>query len=57
MTQEPESDPELYWDRFIQYLGEKYPLGSKKEPMEYLNLMGSIEKFKKIYMEANDGKS
>jgi hypothetical protein len=57
MTQEPESDPELYWDHFIQYLGEKYPLGSKKEPMEYLNLMGSIEKFKKIYMEANDGKS
>lgn len=56
-----ETDPvgaQACWDNFISHLQNNYPIGSdKKKPLVYKNLMGSIERFERIFMEANAGKS
>ena len=49
---------EEMWDRFIAHLNKVEPLGRLKqgdEPVSYKNFLGSIERYKKIYMEANNG--
>lgn len=49
---------EKVWADFIAHLNKVEPLGRLKdgdEPVYHKNFLGSIERYKKIYMEANNG--
>lgn len=44
------------WDKFVKHLNEKYPLRLKDEKgkrLPYVNLMGSIGSYEKLFIEAN----
>jgi hypothetical protein len=41
---------EQQWHRFIEHLNKTMPLGKDEK---HLSFIGSIEKYKKIFLEAN----
>lgn len=40
------------WDRFIGHLNAVQPLGTKKEPARHLNLLGSADKYRALFIAA-----
>lgn len=44
---------EQMWDRFIQHLNEVDPLGKKGEVIPHKTFLGSVERYKEIFLEAN----
>lgn len=48
-----QATPEEMWERFIEQLNAEMPLGSKKEPLPHKSFIGSISRYKKIFLDAN----
>lgn len=49
----PEVPPETIWQRFMDHLEKVHPVKSPKDPtLEYVNLIGSVKKFRKIFVES-----
>jgi hypothetical protein len=44
---------EEFWERFVAHLNEVVPLGKRDEVIPHKAFIGSIEKYNRIYMEAN----
>lgn len=49
----PAVTPEVMWERFITHLNAVKPLGSYREHYPHINLIGSIEEYKKLFLQAN----
>lgn len=47
------SEAESMWNRFIEYLNQVEPLGKRGEMIPHQSMLGSIEHYKKLFLEAN----
>ena len=45
--------PAKLWDAFIVRLNRDQPLGTVKEPLQHQNFIGSISKYRSIFLAAN----
>jgi hypothetical protein len=50
--------PEEAWERFIEHLNEVEPLGKRDDdaPVPHKSFIGSIEKYRRIFMDAQQPK-
>lgn len=48
------------WERFIKHLNDTQPIMVKKDKQQmqvpHVNFLGSIEAYRKVFVEANNGK-
>jgi len=52
-TESEDAGPAAMWDRFVAKLNADQPLGTVKKPLPHKSMLGSIEKYRAVFMAAN----